>query len=202
MVAHDCSGRKPAEEKVSNTTSILLKKLQFYNSLQRMWPPLLYLWIIIYYCTDSEFLRQSDGQSSQRKLECVDIVRENVKEETEVVPCGHGCIYMKNEKTEETDTSKNAEDPIQDSSESDDEDRERRLVHTTNTTFSWKKEQRGQWCFRKGKADKDNSTKSNPDFEKRCNQLLHSNGEFGHCNISTKYSGNLSLGGWCSHMRT
>jgi len=38
-------------------------------------------------------------------------------------------------------------------------------------------------------------------FEKRCRELIVFKEEFGHCNVPTKYSGNPSLGQWCSSMR-
>jgi len=39
-------------------------------------------------------------------------------------------------------------------------------------------------------------------FKKRCRELTSFKEEFGHCNVPVKYSGNPSLGQWCSHMRT
>ena len=38
-------------------------------------------------------------------------------------------------------------------------------------------------------------------FEKRCRDLIVFNEEFGHCSVPVKYSGNPSLGKWCSTMR-
>jgi len=38
-------------------------------------------------------------------------------------------------------------------------------------------------------------------FEGRCKQLIDFIDEFGHCNISCKYSVIPSLGQWCSTMR-
>ena len=35
-------------------------------------------------------------------------------------------------------------------------------------------------------------------FEKRCRELIAFKEEFGHCNVPVKYSGNPSLGRWCS----
>jgi len=38
-------------------------------------------------------------------------------------------------------------------------------------------------------------------FEKRCFELESFKEEFGHCNIPGNYTGNLSLGRWCKHIR-
>ena len=38
-------------------------------------------------------------------------------------------------------------------------------------------------------------------FEQRCHDLETVKSEFGHCNVSRKYSANPSLGQWCSTMR-
>ena len=55
--------------------------------------------------------------SAIKSLECVDILQVNVEEDTEVVvPSGHGSSSgssVNNEKNEETDASKNADEPIQ-----------------------------------------------------------------------------------------
>jgi len=91
-----------------------------------------------------------------KSLECVEILQVNVKEDTEQVvhSDGHGSASdsgsVKNEELEETDASKNAEEPIQDinnRSENDEEDREP-PVHTY--TFSERK--------RKSSAASDAST--------------------------------------------
>ena len=73
--------------------------------------------------------------SAIKSLECVDILQVNVEEDTEVVvPSGHGSSSgssVNNEKNEETDASKNADEPIQDNSlESDEEDDREPIVHT------------------------------------------------------------------------
>jgi len=38
-------------------------------------------------------------------------------------------------------------------------------------------------------------------FEQRCRDLEAFKSEFGHCNVSRKYSANPSLGNWCSNIR-
>jgi len=71
----------------------------------------------LYSCTDTpEFLQsvQTDKvHSAIKSLECVDILQQvKVEEDTEVVHSGAGSGYVKYEEIEETDASKNAEDPI------------------------------------------------------------------------------------------
>ena len=77
--------------------------------------------------------------SAIKSLKCVDISQVNVKEDTKVVvPSGHGSgsgSSVNNEEIEETDASKNADEPIQgNGSESDKEEDHARSVHTD--TFS------------------------------------------------------------------
>ena len=135
----------------------------------------------------------------------------NIKEGTEVVHSGHGSSsssgYVKNEEIEET-----AEDPIQDIinnlSESDEVDREH-PVHTDTCSERKRKSSAASDALtspktrKKVKTDKDNSTNSSTVFDEWCNQLLRFKEEFGHCNVPTKrFASNLSLGKWCSNMRT
>jgi len=44
--------------------------------------------------------------------------------------------------------------------------------------------------------------KINITFEKRYRELIAFKEEFRHCNVPVKYSGNPSLGNWCSRMRS
>jgi len=39
-------------------------------------------------------------------------------------------------------------------------------------------------------------------FEQRCHDLLAFKSEFGHCNVSRKYSADPSLGNWCNTIRS
>ena len=54
---------------------------------------------------------------------------------------------------------------------------------------------------KKAKKDKNKSTKLNPGFDERCNQLFQFKEEFGHCNVPQKYPSNPPLGRWCTDMR-
>jgi len=128
----------------------------------------------------------------------------NVKEGTpEVVHSGHGSTsgsspgFVKNKEIEETDASKNAEDPIKDNRlESDEENREP-PVHTGTSSARKRKS-----SVANGASTTDTSTQqSKTIFDKWCNQLLRFKEEFGHCNVPQRYSGNPSLGKWCNDMR-
>jgi len=115
------------------------------------------------------------------------------------------------EEMEETDAVKNAEDPVQDinnPSESDEKDREppvhndriserKRKSSAASDTFTTQPKTR-----KKVKTDKDNSTRSNAVFNKRCNQLLRFKEEFGHCNVPQRYADNPSMGKWCNGTRS
>ena len=117
---------------------------------------------------------------------------------------------MKNEEIEETDASKNAEDPIQDinnRSESEEEDQE----HPVDTGISSERKRKSSAASdafttrkmrKKVKTDKDTSTQSNIGFDVRFNQLLRFKEEFGHCNVPQRYAGKSSLGQWCGKIRT
>ena len=138
----------------------------------------------------------------------------NVKEDTEVVvPSDHGRDHgyvIKTEEIEDTDASKDADEPIQDnSSENDDEYREP-PVHTE--TFSERKRKSSAASSsdvsttprtrKKVKIAKDNSIQANTGFNEWCNQLLQFKEEFGHCNVPQRFANNPSLGRWCKTMRT
>jgi len=149
--------------------------------------------------------------STIKSLQCVDILQVNVEEDTEVVHSGHSSGYVKIKEIEETDASKNAEDPIQDvnnRSESYEEDREppghtdasseRKRKSYVDSDASTLPKMR-----KKGKTVKDTSTQqSKTGFDERCNQLLRFKEEFGHCNVPQKNADNLSLGEWCNKMRS
>jgi len=130
-------------------------------------------------------------------LECVDILKVNVEEDTEVVHSGFGSGsgsgYVKNEDIE-TDASKNAEPPVHIAGTAS--ERKRKSSAASDASTLPKKQM-------KVKTDKDNSTQqSKTGFDERCNQLLRFKEEFGHCNIPKRYAGNPSLGEWCSHTRS
>jgi len=157
------------------------------------------------------FNQMEKVHSTIKSLECVDILQLNVEEDTEVVHSGHGSGHVKNEDIEETDASMNAEDAIQDinnRSESDREDRDP-PVHTGTSSERKRKSNVASDAStspktrKKAKTDKGISTQqSRTGFDERCNQLHRFKEDFGHCNVPRDCANNLSLGQWCSNMRT